>query len=457
MGLTLIRKSRGARPKRDPKISLVLAGGAVSGGAFKVGGLKALDDFLVGRKITDFDTYVGLSAGSILAVALASGVSPNEMVKVLDGTSRRMNQLRPVDFYNPNWREFIGRPAKLVYDLLAYLPGVGLDFLRALPRLPDAVGGALATFAREPSYRNFEAAALAVLEHVSPSREIPALTNHIPSGLFDNASLERWLARNLERMRVPNDFRAFARKRGRTLYITACDLDTAERETFGPDERCDLSISEAVQASTALPLFYRPARINGVDYVDGGVRHTASIDVAIEKGADLIICYNPFRPFLNRIDAEAGAAPYFANGRYLSDRGMKMVLNQVFRTLLHSRLKLGLQRYLTDDRFVGDILLLEPRERDAEFFNVNPLAFWKRSDAIQHGFESVRTTLEQNFDAVQEVLAHYGLEMSRDAARRKAERARAERGWPDPGEEEAEGRGQGSPRAPLRLVRTETR
>lgn len=454
MGLTLIRKSRGTRPKRDPRIALVLAGGAVSGGAFKVGGLKALDDFLVGRKITDFDTYVGLSAGSILAVALASGVSPNEMVKVLEGRSRRMDQLRPMDFYNPNWREFVSRPAKLAYDLLAFLPGIGSDFVRALPGLPDAVGEPLRAFVSAPSYGRFEAFALALIEHVSPTREIPALTNHIPSGFFDNASLERWLRRNLDRMRMPNDFRAFQRKRGRSLYITACDLDTAERELFGPDECCDVTIAQAVQASTALPLFYRPARINGVDYVDGGVRHTASIDVAIEKGADLIVCYNPFRPFLNRIDAEGGGAPYFANGRYLADRGLKMVLNQVFRTLLHSRLKLGLQRYLTDDRFQGDILLLEPRERDAEFFNVNPLAFWKRADAIQHGFESVRMTLEQNFDAVAEVLGHYGLEMSRDAARKKADRVRAERGWTPPAAE-SEGSGAAG-RAPLRLVRSES-
>jgi predicted acylesterase/phospholipase RssA len=452
VGLTLIRKSRGTRPKREPKVALVLAGGAVSGGAFKVGGLKALDDFLVGRKITDLDTYVGLSAGSLLAVALASGVSPGEMIKVLEGRSRRMDQLRPLDFYNPNWQEFVGRPAKLVYDLLAFLPGIGIDFVRALPGLPDAVGAILRDFVRHPDYAHFEAAALALLDHVSPTREIPALSNHIPSGFFDNASLERWLRRNLERMRMPNDFRAFARKRGRRLYITACDLDTAERELFGPDERCDITISQAAQASTALPLFYRPARINGVDYVDGGVRHTASIDVAIEKGADLIICYNPFRPFLNRIDAEGGGSPYFANGRYLADRGLKMVLNQVFRTLLHSRLKLGLQRYLTDDRFQGDILLLEPRERDAEFFNVNPLAFWKRADAIQHGFESVRMTLEQNFDAVAEVLSHYGLEMSRDAARRKAERVRAERGWAEPSAEPSPA---APGRTPLRLVRTD--
>ncbi len=193
MGLTLIRKSDGARPKRDPRIALVLAGGAVSGGAFKVGGLKALDDFLVGKKITDFDTYVGLSAGSILAVSLASGVSPEEMIKVLEGTSSRMNQLRPVDFYNPNWREFATRPAKFLYDLLTYLPGVGSDLARGLPGLPDAIGARFSTFVKRPSYTSLEAVMIAAIEHVSPKREVPQLTNHIPSGFFDNASLEKWL------------------------------------------------------------------------------------------------------------------------------------------------------------------------------------------------------------------------------------------------------------------------
>ncbi len=72
MGLTLIRKSDPARMKRNPKIALVLAGGAISGGAFKVGGLKALNDFMVGRSITDFDIYVGLSAGSMLSVPVAA-------------------------------------------------------------------------------------------------------------------------------------------------------------------------------------------------------------------------------------------------------------------------------------------------------------------------------------------------------------------------------------------------
>jgi predicted acylesterase/phospholipase RssA len=452
LGLTLIRKSRGRPRKRKPRIALVLAGGAVTGGAFKVGGLKALDDFLVGRRITDLDLYVGLSAGSVLAVSLASGVNPGEMIKVLDGSSRKLDQLRPLDFYYPNWREFLERPAKLAYDLLTYLPGVGVDFLRALPDLPEAVTIELRTFLRDPSYRNFETFALRLLEHVSPTREIPALSNHIPSGLFDNSAIERWLARNLERMGIPNDFRAFQRRRKRELYITACDLDTAERVLFGPDESCELTISQAVQASTALPLFYKPPRINGVDYVDGGVRRTANLDVAIEKGADLVLCYNPFRPFLNRIDVEGGDSNYFANGRYLADRGLKMVLNQVFRTLLHSRLKLGLQSYLADDRFQGDIVLLEPRELDADFFGLNPLAFWKRAAAVQHGFESVHATIEQNFDALNEVFSYYGLEMSRSAARRRAEKVRAEWGWRA---EFATSATEGERRPRLRLVGSE--
>jgi hypothetical protein len=108
---------------------------------------------------------------------------------------------------------------------------------------------------------------------------------------------------------------------------------------------------------------------------------------------------------------------------------MKVVLNQVFRTLLHSRLKLGMQRYLADDRFQGDIVLLEPREQDAQFFALNPLAFWKRSEAVQHGFESVRRTIEQNFDQLRAVFARYGLDLNRNVARRKAERARTARGW----------------------------
>lgn len=429
MGLTLIRKSIGQPPKRNPKVALVLAGGAVSGGAFKVGGLKALNDYLVGRDVTQLDTYVGLSAGAMLAVPLAGGIGPDEMIRVLEGTSEQFEQLRPFDFYNPNWREFVGRPAKFGYDLASYLPGISSEFLRGLPGLPDAVGEDAKRLYKEPNWTHIEQLVMSVIEHTSPSRALPTPTNHFPSGFFDNSSLERWMRRGLERSGLPNDFRAFQRKRNVRLYLSACDLDTAERVIFGADENNEVTIAQGIQASTALPIFYRPARLNGIDYVDGGVRNTANIDVAIEKGADLIICYNPFRPFLNRTDDESIDPKSFADGRYLSDSGLKLVINQVFRTLLHSRLKLGLQRYLADDRFRGDIVLIEPREHDRQFFSVNPIAFWKRGEAVQHGFESVHDTIEQNYDQLSDLFAQYGIEMSRESAARRAAEIREERGW----------------------------
>jgi len=432
LGLTLIRKSVGRRPKRNPKVALVLAGGAVTGGAFKVGGIAALEAYLVGRGLCDLDTYVGLSAGALLAVPLAGGVRPDEMMRVLEGTSDVFDQLRPIDFYSPNLAEFAQRPTRFALDMLSYLPGVGYEFLRGLPGLPDAAGRLFRRFLRDSSYSNFEALATCVIQHTSPTRSLPAATDYIPSGLFDNSPLERWLRQNLDRLSMPNDFRAFQRKRGVELYLIACNLDTSERVVFGGNEVGELTIAQAVQASTALPIFYKPARLNGIDYVDGGVRHTANIDVAIEKGADLVICYNPFRPFVNDVDKASAASAPSRRGDYLSDGGAKLVVNQVFRTLLHSRLELGIQRYLADDSFDGDIVLLEPHEQDESFFAIHPLAFWRRSEAMQRGFESVHATVEHHFGELAEVFGRYGLELSQRAARRRAKRMREEHGWSAP-------------------------
>ena len=74
-------------------------------------------------------------------------------------------------------------------------------------------------------------------------------------------------------------------------------------------------------------------------------------------------------------------------------------------------------------------MLLEPREQDAEFFAINPLAFWRRADAIRSGFESVRRTIDQNFDALAEVLPAYGFAMDRKVAARRASRLRSSHGW----------------------------
>ena len=422
MGLTLVQRSSGHRPPRDPKIALVLAGGAVTGGAFKVGGLKALDDCLVGRKVNELDIYVGLSAGAFLATSLASGITPEEMIEALEGTSTRLSQLRPIDFYFPNLSEMLTRPAVFSARLAAYLPGLLLDLVSVLPELPSRLGGHLRRLLETPSYTHLESLLMQLFQEVSPKRQIPSLGSLWPSGLFDNSPLERWLANNMAAVEMPNRFAELYRETGRRLFITATNLDTAERVVFGPDNDHGLTISKAVQASSALPGFFKPARLNGVDYVDGGVRRTANIDVAIEHGADLVICYNPFRPFLNLPQRNGGG-----RRAYLADRGFNAVMNQVFRTLLHTRLSLGLQIYLHDDRFRGDIVVIEARETDEQFFAVGPLAFWKRADAVRHGFESVRRTLRDHAEVLQPLFESYGLEL-----RPRAEPESVEKAEPEP-------------------------
>jgi predicted acylesterase/phospholipase RssA len=418
MGITIVQKSDISKRKRNPKIALVLAGGAVSGGAFKVGGLKALNDFLVNRKVNEFDIYIGLSAGAFLAAPLAGGVSPEEMLKSLDGTSSKFSQLSPADFYYPNLGEWFGRPIRMWLKLAMFLPGVFYDFLRSLPTFPREAYTALRAYSKDPSYTNFEIMGKELLKIISPRRQPPSFFEAFPSGVFDNSSLERYLRANMAANGIPNGFADLYKERKKELFIAAMNLDTAERVIFGHNEMSDLTISEAVQASTALPGFYKPARIQGVDYVDGGVRHTANIDIAIDHGADLIICYNPFRPFHNRIDIERrernGRVEYSpTKGKYLSSRGMRSVLNQVFRTLLHSRLQIGIHKYVDDVKFKGDIILIEPQEQDLRFFEINPLAFWDRATAAERGFESVQRSIAKKYPQIRAILSSYGLETTR--------------------------------------------
>ena len=405
MGITLIQRSEGRKLPTQPKIALVLAGGAVTGGAFKVGGLKALDEFLVSHKVTDFDIFVGLSAGAFLATSLSGGITPDEMIEALEGTSGKLDQLRPIDFYSPNIGEVIGRSAVFSARLAAYIPGLVLDLVSVLPELPARLGPILRRVLQEPTYTNLEIFLMELFQEVSPKREFPSLAALLPSGFFDNAPLERWLSANMSKVGMSNHFAQHYRESGRRLHIAAMNLDTAGRVIFGPENDQGLTISEAVQASSALPGFFKPVRRGGIDYVDGGVPRTANIDVAVEQGADLIICYNPFRPFLNRTQREGRTTPHF-----LSNRGFSTVINQVFRTLLHSRLALSLQAYQHDARFRGDIVVIEANETDEQYFVLNPLTFWKRSDAVRHGFQAVRQTLHDSSEILQPIFERYGVE-----------------------------------------------
>jgi predicted acylesterase/phospholipase RssA len=406
MGVTFIHKSDLSRPHPNPRIALVLAGGAVSGGAFKLGGLIALNSYLKNTKVNHFQVYTGISAGAMLAAPLAAGIPVEELLKSVYGLSDVIPPITPLDFYYPNWREFLTKGARFSRDSLRLMPQVGRSLIDLVMKRRRDLTTLARKFLQDPSLTNAELLLFPFVHEVTRHPASIALTtSYWPSGICSNARLESYVARTFEKNRLPNNFRLLKRLRNRDLYIVATDLNRAEPVVFGWDEDNSVSISEAVQASTALPILYRPAAINGNEYIDAAIVKTAHVSLAVAKKADLIIAYNPFRPFV-------GAHQGLLDPRFegLGQMGIFTVLNQAFRTLLHSRLLLSLERIKQDPAFHGDILLFEPVETDRTFFEINPVAFWKMAASASHGFVSVKESIERHHDRLRPIFYHYGVE-----------------------------------------------
>jgi len=412
MGITFVQKSDLSVKKNNPKIALVMAGGAISGGAYMLAGLKAVNNLMVNKDVTDFDIFVGLSAGAFIAAPIAHGITVEELLKSIDGRSSRFSQLKPLDFYNPNISEFVSKPLHMAFDFATMLPRFSVNFLSNLVNPEQNYLAALWQFVRRPNWKNADNLMKVVVRMTMASSKVPSPLSYMPSGIFDNRPLERYIRENLDANNRKNDFAELYFRRRKELYISALNLDTAERVVFGHDEDASLTISEAVQASTALPGFFKPARIRGTEYLDGGVTTTANVDVAIEHGADLVIVYNPFRPFFNKLLVRfyKDMGTYVADKPYISDGGALAVLNQAFRALLHYRLQHALMRFQQDPRFKGDIILIEPDIYDVLFFDINPLSFWERARAAEHGFVSVKEALDEHYPEVKKILNSYGIE-----------------------------------------------
>src|SRR6478672_3812011 len=72
------------RRRRQSRTALVLGGGGFTGAVYEIGALRALDLLSVNRTVNQFDVYVGTSAGSFVASLAANGVTPEEMMRVVN-------------------------------------------------------------------------------------------------------------------------------------------------------------------------------------------------------------------------------------------------------------------------------------------------------------------------------------------------------------------------------------
>ena len=151
----------------------------------------------------------------------------------------------------------------------------------------------------------------------------------MPSGFFSLAPFEAYVREALKAKGLSNSFRDCPRP----LLVPAIDLDRAERVVFGTGAFVDVPISQAIAASAAIPGFFEPYRIDGHDYIDGDVGHTGHADLAVDRGASVLVVLNP-------------AVPLRVGGSDESEvrhRGMYAVMEQAGHITSIKLLDLGLQ------------------------------------------------------------------------------------------------------------------
>ncbi|MDW5596022.1 patatin-like phospholipase family protein [Conexibacter stalactiti] len=360
------RRRTAARNGRPSKTALVLGGGGVTGAVYEIGALRALDLLSVNRSVNDFDVYVGTSAGSLVAAMTANGVTPEEMMRVV-------NRQVPTPFPDVD--------LKTVMSLnVRELVGSAIGFPFRAARLTRRVLGQLG--------------------QVSALDVVLGLAEGMPSGLYSGRGIESYVRSVLSGEERSDDFRDLRSE----LYLTATDLDTAERVVFGRAGFDDVPISTAVRASTALPMVYKPVRVGDRELVDGGIVSTTNLDIAVEAGARLLVVVNPLVPYVN--DGSDGA-PHTR----ISDMGFPQVGYQTFKLIAHNRLHEMKRQW--EQRYPGvDIVLIEPDPSDELMFRTSVMDYGSRVQIARHGFRSVTVKLSEDYGRLRRVAARHGIEIS---------------------------------------------
>jgi predicted acylesterase/phospholipase RssA len=385
----LLRKENGSRAKnrngqsmdsalkrkraenRHSKVALVLAGGGITGVVYELGALRAINDMLVDLSVNDFDVYVGTSAGALVTALVANGFTPHEIMQFMDNRHPEIGGVRVGDVFHANLQ----------------------DYARRLMNLPRALLSLGANSIRRPG-------------DIALSDIIWEFTEVLPSGLYDGNALERFMRKILDVPGHSNRF-DFLEKQ---LYIVATELDTGNRAVFGQGGKAIVPISRAVAASSAVPVLYRPVQIFGRDYLDGGLHGTASLDLAIEAGAKLVICINPMVPL--------NARRVHPDENYISEHGLPAIINQALRTLLHSSLRYHIKNLQAKYPDV-DIVLIQPEWDDHRMFSYNPMYYGSRLMLAEHGFETVTSGLLAHYDYYRQVLKRHGIEVHTDFVQRE--------------------------------------
>jgi NTE family protein len=359
-----------------PKIALALAGGGPLGAIYEVGAMCALEESLLGLNFNQLDHYVGVSAGGFIVAALANGMTPRELC-----ASFIENDGSPSETFDPSW---LMEPAYGEFARRGIMfPGLALQAAWQIASGKTSL--------------------LRALETLSPS---------LPTGIFSNAQVDTQLARLFSQPGRTNDFRQLKTK----LTLVATNLDSAQPTPFGRPGWDHVPISRAVQASSALPGLFPPVEIDDQYFVDGALKKTMHASVALDEGVDLMICLNPLVPF----DATApqfgkvmqgGVPPEKRSIPRIVDGGLPAVLSQTFRSMIHSRMELGMKHYAHAYPNT-DIVWIEPDHRDPELYLANTFSYAQRRHLAEHAYQQTRHMLRSRKTGLSAKLARHGISLN---------------------------------------------
>ncbi|MDQ2677129.1 MAG: patatin-like phospholipase family protein [Actinomycetota bacterium] len=249
----MTRASRLAGATSTPRVGLVLGGGGAVGVAYHAGALAAIQHDL-GWDPRTAEVIVGTSAGSLVGALLRLGVPATDIAALQVGGTAWETDETLVRWYA---------------ERRAFEP-FGLSNLLRRPRLlgPSAVWG----LAGQTRRRGVSALGCLTL----------LLSDGSDSLESDLEPFEAVLAGLLDGETWPGE---------RFLVCTTRRRD-CRRAVFGSGDR-RRDFVRAIAASCAVPGYFRPVRIAGEPYVDGGVISATNADVLRRESVDVAIVVSP--------------------------------------------------------------------------------------------------------------------------------------------------------------------
>jgi len=371
----LAARERVTGRRASPRRGLALAGGGPLGAIYEIGCVLALFDSLEGVDFNTLDAYVGVSSGGFVAAGLANGISPAQMYRLFITDGDRASELAPDIFLQPAFGEFT----------------------RRLLSVPGLVSRGALGLIREP------------LQRGTVARSFALLSRAIPTGIFGQHSVDKFLAALFAGPGRSDDFRRLATK----LYIVATDLDTGAPVTFGKRGFDAVPIRKAIQASSALPGLFPPVRIDGRHYVDGVLSKTLHASAALEDGVELLLCINPLIPFDAGGAAPSGSPRSVPGERSIDAGGLPRVLAQTFRAIIHSRMEVGMDKYRREYPR-ADILVFGPAREDAIMFEANVLSYGQRVELCERAYRTTREHLWTQRSSISAILSRHGIRLRAD-------------------------------------------